>query len=375
MERFAKERRVQILSQGYPHIMNDLIAFIVRTARGVFLWVKVVVHELLRAARDGATFTELVKTAHQIPGDLDSYFSRFIDSIPTEYREEASHLFQIMLHSEDAFRAVHGLRLLDLSYGGSVRSTPNSQGVYEFTTFDPDNIAKLNFRLDSTARRINSRSRGLIECYYLAGDIENSVGVLRTPETNKLDREALHLSPTHMRNLLESLTIFNHHVGLIHRSLRDFLLSPEVFHTVQAYLQCPFSTRLFSYVLSALATDELKFSNESALIAEQIKPIVESLGRAQLHKSADYWEWYLSSSFYECQTEYPDFLTVAIDFDLVAYLRKTLTAQAIHDKHGLSVLHCILFDRFWGNASVYIGNRFPNTEVLRLALELGVDPN
>lgn len=83
-ERFSKQRRIQMLSRGNPRIMNDLITFLVDSASGVFLWVRLVVHELLRAARDGATFAELVDKAHQIPRDLNSYFTRFIDSIPLE---------------------------------------------------------------------------------------------------------------------------------------------------------------------------------------------------------------------------------------------------------------------------------------------------
>ncbi|KAH8746062.1 hypothetical protein F5883DRAFT_255673 [Diaporthe sp. PMI_573] len=94
---------------------------------------------------------------------------------------------------------------------------------------------------------------------------------------------------------------------------------------------------LSSYILSALGTEDLKYSEDSALIAAQLGPIVESLGRAQSHKSANH-AWYICASFRESETPAPDFLGVAIDFDLTAYLRKALTAQALRDKRGLSVL-------------------------------------
>jgi hypothetical protein len=381
-----------------------LVSFLVDTASGVFLWVRLVVHELLRAARDGATFAELVDKAHEIPRDLDSYFTRFIDSIPPEYRQEASHLFQITMYDEQSFTTLQGLRLLDLSYTAKIHDTAQSQGEYSAAAFDLNDTAELEFKLDTTARRINSRCRGLIECYYVAGDMEESAGLPETLGLTDIDEDALCKSPTHIRSTLGLVRACNRHVGLIHRSLRDFLFSPKVLQQLQAYSGGHFDTRLFlcrarlaqiqsldyegnkmhaqmalglsSYILSALGTEDLKHSDESVLIAAQLRPIVESLGRAQSHKSANH-AWYICASFRESETPAPDFLGVAIDFDLTAYLRKALTAQALRDKRGLSVLNCILIGRFsdYLGSDFTIGNRFPNVEVLRLALELGADPN
>lgn len=388
--------------------MNDLTAFLVDTASGVFLWVRLVVHELLRAARDGATFSELVDKAHQLPRDLDSYFTRFIDSIPPEYRQEASQLFQIALHDENSFTALHGLRLLDLSYLGSFQEASQSRGQEIVTAFDPDNIAELESRLESTARRINSRCRGLIECYYFPGDAEHFVGLPVIPAPGELGHDVQCTSPGHDQSILKLLVACNHHVAFIHRSLRDFLISPDVLQKLEAYSGGSFNTRLFlcrarlaqiqslnhegdqrraqlalglsSYVLSALGTKDLKYSDESALIAAQLRPVVESLGRLKAHKAANQG-WYLSTSFHDCQAEAPDFLGVAIDFDLVAYLKKELTAEGIRAKRGLSVLDCILIGRFSCflhldyDITCTIGNQYPNIEVLRLALDLGADPN
>lgn len=373
------------------------------TASGVFLWVRLVVHELIRAARDGATFSELVNKAHAIPRDLDSYFTRFIDSIPLEYRQEASHLFQIALHDESAFTALHGLRVLDLSYLGSFQDTLQSRAEHKITAFDPNNTAELEFRLETTARRINSRCRGLIECYYMPGDAEHLVGFPVIPDPDELGHDVPTASPSHEEGTLRLLVAYNHHVTFIHRSLRDFLVSPDVLQKLEVYSKGFFDTRLFlcrarlaqiqsldyegdhqrsqlalglsSYVLSALGTKDLKYSDDCALIAAHLRPVVESLGRRRAHRAANQG-WYLSASFHEC-TDVPDFLGVAIDFDLVAYLRKELTAEAIRAKRGLSVLNCILIGRFsdYSGSEITIGNQYPNIEVLRLALKLGADPN
>ncbi|KAG8165529.1 hypothetical protein KVR01_004081 [Diaporthe batatas] len=402
-QRFAKERSIRNLSPDSLYMMKGLITFLVDAASGVFLWVRLVVHDLIRAARDGATSAELVEMAHQVPRDLDSYFTRFIDSIPPEYRREASYLFQITLFDEESFTSMHGLRLLDLSYIGKIQGSADTHGGYYDTTFDPNNIPELGFRLDTTARRVNSRCRGLIECYEGDGDKNAYVWCPDISEMSEIDYDAQCPSPSHTRSM-GLLDACNRHVGLIHRSLRDFLMSPKILEQLQASSDGPFNTRLFlckarlaqiqsldyegnnvhaqlamglsSYVLSALSTDDLKHCDESALIATQLRPIVESLARSGAHVWSNKG-WYLSSSFNGCEAEIPDFLGVAIDFDLVAYLKNELTTRAIQAKRGLSVLNCILIGRFsdYLGSETMIGNRFPNIEVLRLALQLGADPN
>lgn len=382
--------------------MNRLIAIIVKTASGVFLWVRLVVRELRRAARDGATFDELIDKALHIPCDLDSYFTQFIDSIPPEYRQEASILFQITLHTEESFISLHGLRLLDLSYIGDFQGDTETHIEFKLTGFDPNDIAELDLRLDATARRINSRCRGLIECYYSAGDTEDLIGYPELSLSSQIDDFGLESSPSHTDSSLGLLRRCNRYANLMHRSLRDFLIQPNILEKLQNYSGGPFNTRLFlckarlaqilsldhegnethaqmalglsSYILSAISTVDLKESEESALIAAHLKPIVEWLGRARIHRSTKQ-PWYLSASFRHCQAEAPDFLGVALDFDLSAYLKKELTAQAISAKNGLSVLNCILVGWMSVDSKYIFGNRFPNIDVLRMALDFGADPN
>lgn len=234
--------------------------------------------------------------------------------------------------------------------------------------------------------------------------MENLLGYPELKRPSQKDDDTLHASPRRTGKPLEILRLYNRHVGLIHRSLRDFLIHPKMLETLHAYSRGPFNTRLFlcrarlaqiqsldyegnkmhaqmalglsSYVISAIATDDLKYSSESAIIAAQISPVVEALGRTQAQKSAEQ-PWYLGMSLRYCQKGYPGFLGVAIDFDLVAYLKKELMAQAQRAKLGVYVLEYLLIRRFslYSGSYFTIWNRFPNISVLHLALELGADPN
>jgi hypothetical protein len=105
-----------------------------------------------------------------------------VESIPTEYRREASYIFQLTLHNERSFITLYQLNTMDLFYIGEARGSPLTHpGKDDDTkvafTVDPQNTAELDLRLQTTARRINSRCRGLVQCYYVAGDLEGRVGL------------------------------------------------------------------------------------------------------------------------------------------------------------------------------------------------------
>jgi hypothetical protein len=120
-------------------------------------------------------------------------------------------------------------------------------------------------------------------------------------------------SPNHLRSDMELMSTYDCHVDLIHRSLRDFLMSPKVTEQLEAFSDGPFDARLFlcwarlrqaqtldyegqdlhaqlalglsSYILSALSTGDLKLSGDSVMIANHLRPIVESLGFVRAHLS------------------------------------------------------------------------------------------
>lgn len=102
------------LQRQEPQLLDTISHEIVDRARGVFLWVRLVVRDLLRVLRDGGRLKALFKELESIPLELDEYFQRMLDSIGKTYQREASIILQTALCSLDKnFRgeAIHDPRL------------------------------------------------------------------------------------------------------------------------------------------------------------------------------------------------------------------------------------------------------------------------
>ncbi|KAJ6100101.1 hypothetical protein N7467_001636 [Penicillium canescens] len=93
-----------------------LIFAVTDKAEGVFLWVRLVVGDLLKGIRDGDGIRTLYRKVEEIPADLNDYFKRLFSSINPQHMREASIILQVALHEEHDFVSLHPLRLLDLSF-------------------------------------------------------------------------------------------------------------------------------------------------------------------------------------------------------------------------------------------------------------------
>jgi hypothetical protein len=87
---------------------------------------------------------------------------------------------------------------------------------------------------------------------------------------------------------------------------------------------------------------------------------------------------YISPSVVSWEFEESSFLTLAIDFDIVSYVKHHLTHEYVQTKSGRPILDYILRPRFVSEEarrSTRAGNQKPNAELLRIVLEYGADPN
>lgn len=80
---------------------GDLARQIKVNAHGVFLWLRLVVAELLRGLRNDDPILELQLRLRFIPSSLETYYHRMLDSITEFYRRKAS---QLLLVSMEAVR-------------------------------------------------------------------------------------------------------------------------------------------------------------------------------------------------------------------------------------------------------------------------------
>ncbi|KAI1121239.1 hypothetical protein F5Y10DRAFT_105093 [Nemania abortiva] len=92
--------RFQDLKQDQPVEANELTSEIATKAQGVFLWVYLVVRELLRGLRNLDSIIDLHRRLLAIPPDLEPYFKMMLESIDKVYRQRAAKVFRILLHSQ-----------------------------------------------------------------------------------------------------------------------------------------------------------------------------------------------------------------------------------------------------------------------------------
>jgi hypothetical protein len=84
------------LADRDPHLLESLKVEIMERAQGVFLWVKVVIEQLLRGANNRDSISELWKRLRSFPRELYPLYNTLLTQIEPVYLEWASKAFQTM---------------------------------------------------------------------------------------------------------------------------------------------------------------------------------------------------------------------------------------------------------------------------------------
>lgn len=382
--------RFKWLRERDSSLARQLIDLVTLRASGVFLWVRLVVYELVKALRDGDKIPQLLRRVDIIPDDLEAYFAQMMDSIDLRYRKEASTILQLALHEEREFEPLHPIRVIDVMCIQDTDDGSALEGASTSYALDLTDLQDFYFDFDSTLRQINSRCLCLAECQYARGatawyasdsDAANEEG----PEDNTIAYKQS----------------FDWQVNFLHRSFRDFLLvasNQRKLHEysggsldarvllcnarllqLEALVQFPLDYDLViglaSYVISAVAVPELRRTVYCETVASRLKLVLDQVVQSASDDDMDVEPWYLSTSLRSYHRDDSSFLTVAIDFGLSAYVDANLSREVIRHKKGRPILDYILICLFLFESFTSIGNQLPDLELLRRTLELGADPN
>ncbi|KAF2794582.1 hypothetical protein K505DRAFT_336802 [Melanomma pulvis-pyrius CBS 109.77] len=82
------------MQRHFPEQCRDIIANIKDKAEGVFLWVKLVVRELIEGLEAGDDINELQDRMRSLPSDLKDLYRRMIGKMKQEYQVQAAEIFQ-----------------------------------------------------------------------------------------------------------------------------------------------------------------------------------------------------------------------------------------------------------------------------------------
>lgn len=417
--------RGQLLAQAkynemltYDPNVGYLISDVIRKAQGVFLWTRLVVKDLSRGIRDGDNYFALQRKLENMPGDLNAYFARLIDSIEPYHRREACILLQIALYDEREFTTLHPTRLLDMIFIQHADHDFALSDAIDIYIQNFNNGEELLYRLNSTLSRITGLGKGLLECFFHGGSTtddfvidgefdgkdlatqwqsETWEGAARSPRTvTSLPRTLLPVLHKH------KYTAMDFQIDFMHRSLRDYLLEPEplqfllqhtggpfdarnylrnarlaqIFMTTSAGLKSELSLGLASYYISTLSVPDFRGDIRCVQHATTFRLFVDSRLDVDALENAKFW--YIYQSIRSWVRESGNFFTLAIDFALTGYLAQNLTADFVRGKSGRPLLDYVLrprFAHFFPLWDLSIGLQYPDPGLVRAILSLGADPN
>jgi len=179
-------------------------------ARGVFIWVRLVVGDLAKGIRDGTPLVELEDQLSKMPQELKDLYTNTLKRIEPEYRDETHIMLQIALCSfrplslglflkctfysrqnkelRDCGTEHEMLRYLTSRSGGLLEAVTgdsfldedestedHSSGKLRNVDSTPPSISDINATSTSSASSVMSRDSGLIEKVYLVQFIHQTV--------------------------------------------------------------------------------------------------------------------------------------------------------------------------------------------------------
>ncbi|KAK8067801.1 hypothetical protein PG996_006913 [Apiospora saccharicola] len=171
---------------------QGIITQIADQARGVFLWVFLVIRNLIRDIQSREPFEHLQRRVSKLPPSLDDYFQHIFDRIDAIYRQQTARLFLVALYLEE-----HDEEPLPLM----------AYNCLEAEVRDPSYAAK---------QRLLARDPDWIK------DLPENVAESQRIAIIRLDDRCKDLLQPRRDEEYHPASIHHIHISLLHRTVRDF---------------------------------------------------------------------------------------------------------------------------------------------------------
>ncbi|KAI1609205.1 hypothetical protein EDD37DRAFT_142805 [Exophiala viscosa] len=152
-DHFKMDENFSELRNMKPEECDTLEQQIVDKASGVFLWVALVVRDLLQCLQDGNAISSLFKKLDSIPAELDGYFMQIIESITVSDRAAAAKILLLVMTLPVRYRTIMTLSFIE-----------EEQEDYALHLAREDfSRQSLEYRISLMKRRLKSKCKGLLE--------------------------------------------------------------------------------------------------------------------------------------------------------------------------------------------------------------------
>ncbi|KAK3319732.1 hypothetical protein B0T19DRAFT_270955 [Cercophora scortea] len=139
-----------------PELYPTLVSRICGRASGVFLWVRLAVKSILLGLQDADTVTDLYRRIDELPEDLELMYKKIFDGLGSA-RNAAARMILMVMGAQTSHSAVTTLQLALID-----ESNPTLETVIAHQ-ISPMPANHLRSMCETMKRRINSRTRGLLE--------------------------------------------------------------------------------------------------------------------------------------------------------------------------------------------------------------------
>lgn len=335
------------------HAVENIAGEIINRADGVFLWVKLVLDELMEEFRAGADLQKLHEKLLIIPTDLETYYQRIIDKIPPRYRDESQIMFAILACALDAIY-LHDF-IDTFKYASVERLSDCLRAAREpYEQF-----------LDSTDRLIRSRSGGLIEIKAVTED--NQYHSLSLGGPNK------------------------YVVQFIHQTVKTFSLRPDP----RSQARTTLSPRRNGYVyllkfilvhVSRLAVAKIDHCTgvwlEALLNYAKLAEITTNSSQGALLSQVEDRQiaYFYTDLGWSGEMRYPlieSLLSLAVVADLQLFLTERCTADIVQRKLKIPLLHLAVDEQLRGRTlfgdSPIFDEEYDRAAVVDILLERGAN--
>lgn len=196
---FHRDSGFAQLRSREPTYAGQLVENVVSKASGVFLWVHLVVASLLAGMGYGDRVSDLQRRLDLLPPDLGDLYEKILQSLDPFYLEHAAQLFKLVQESIDP----PSLLLLSFADEASLEFALKQP----IQALSPDDMF---LRAETMRRRLNSRCKGLLE-------VKSSMSLGAVGEDT---------------------------VQYLHRTVKDYIESPEVQDKLQSAMESAFDPHL-----------------------------------------------------------------------------------------------------------------------------------
>ncbi|KAK2616207.1 hypothetical protein QQS21_000839 [Conoideocrella luteorostrata] len=354
------EKFAQVKKSGDAEQTQHLINIIVAKAEGVFLWVFLVVRDLLRAVGRTDQIEQIQDRLMTIPNDLDNYFKKMFETVEQQMRGTTAHIFEVALD------AVERLPLLCYSF-------------LQNSSVDEVFVAKLEPLPRRTTIKMLRETEKLLEVY--SQGLLSAVGVVDAED-----------SPS--SELTEHRMLFEFRVDFIHRTVADFLRTADMRKLLKSW-SAPLFNADFEICKATLAT--LKVTAPTTAMVQdvsrvpsilhvfmshakelegdpQTKVLDQALSTLASHSETlselpmltlgpgNYWASDASFNF--------AFLYHCVSYGLADYVERTMSRVKFHESPSGLLSGCFSWD-----SRVRMTAFTVNANAIERLLQRGLDPN